>query len=293
MANEINFLSWQTNFKTNLGREVSGIDNEFLLFDNIKVLPGFTHPFRTDVTTFIICTKGHTRGKIGLVPYKTQAPCMITIVADEILQHEYISDDFEGSFIVMSKQMTDSLIPHISERLSLSHNIRKNPYLPLTQENLDLLMTYYLMLKKVADMLDNPHRKVIVQYLMVAFHYYSNSCLHKIPEEDLLASKQNESVEHFLSLAEKNFKTQRQVKFYADKVNLSPKYLSQMVKSETGKSVNNWIEDYVILEAKALLKSSKHTIQQISNELNFVDQSVFGKYFKRVVGKSPKQYREE
>jgi AraC-like DNA-binding protein len=106
-----------------------------------------------------------------------------------------------------------------------------------------------------------------------------------------LPAKQNECVERFLELAEKHFKTERQVGFYAEKLHITPKYLSQIIKANTGKSANDWIDDYVMLEAKALLKSSKLTIQQISDELNFADQSIFGKYFKRLEGVSPKEYR--
>ncbi|MDR0368520.1 MAG: helix-turn-helix domain-containing protein, partial [Bacteroidales bacterium] len=53
------------------------------------------------------------------------------------------------------------------------------------------------------------------------------------------------------------------------------------------------IDNYVVLEAKALLKSTNMTVQQISDELNFPSQSFFGKYFHRVVGVSPKEYRQK
>lgn len=291
MEKEITPLTWQIDFKKSFGNEILGIDDDFILFDNMKVLPAFSYPFRSDVTTFVICTKGSTRGKIGLNPYETQAPCMITLLADEILQHEYVSDDFEGLFIVMSKRMTDNLLPEIQERLPIALSVRQNPFTPINDEDLNLLMTYYYMLKRVVEMTENRHRKDIVQHLMIAFYYYSNSWLHKITPNETAVTKQNEATQQFLRLVEKYFKTERQVGFYAGKVNLTPKYLSQIVKADTGKSVNEWIDDYVILEAKALLKSSKLTIQQISDELNFTDQSVFGKFFKRVAGVSPKEYK--
>ncbi|NLN95135.1 MAG: AraC family transcriptional regulator [Bacteroidales bacterium] len=68
--------------------------------------------------------------------------------------------------------------------------------------------------------------------------------------------------------------------------------MSQLIKQNTGKSVNEWIEDYVMLEAKALLKSTNMTIQQISDEMNFPSQSFFGKYFKRVKGISPREFKK-
>ena len=61
----------------------------------------------------------------------------------------------------------------------------------------------------------------------------------------------------------------------------------------SGRSALNIIDEYVIAESKALLHSTTRSIQQISNELNFVSQSVFGKYFKRITGLSPKEYRQQ
>ncbi|MDR1683483.1 MAG: helix-turn-helix domain-containing protein, partial [Candidatus Symbiothrix sp.] len=92
---------------------------------------------------------------------------------------------------------------------------------------------------------------------------------------------------------EKHYKTEKQVGFYAEKLCLTPKYLSRIIKQNTGKSAHEWLDDYVMLEAKALLKSTNMTIQQISDELNFPSQSFFGKFFKREEGISPRAYKKK
>lgn len=74
-------------------------------------------------------------------------------------------------------------------------------------------------------------------------------------------------------------------------MNITPGYLSSVVKNVTGKSAAEWIEEYVLMEAKALLASTDMTIQQICYQLNFPTQSFFGKYFKTHTGVSPKAYR--
>ena len=88
-----------------------------------------------------------------------------------------------------------------------------------------------------------------------------------------------------------NYKQSRDVAFYADRLCITSKHLSQVVKEVSGKSALDIIEEYVITECKALLLSTTMTIQQISDSLNFTTQSVFGKYFKRVTGISPSEYR--
>ncbi len=99
-------------------------------------------------------------------------------------------------------------------------------------------------------------------------------------------------MEEIVNLVKAHFRKEREVGFYAAKLKLTPKYLSKLIRDNSNKSVNEWINDYILLEAKALLKSTNMTIQQISDELNFPSQSFFGKYFKRLAGVSPRDYRK-
>ena len=94
-----------------------------------------------------------------------------------------------------------------------------------------------------------------------------------------------------MSLLMKHYKDSRSVSFYADKLFLTPKYLSATLKAVTGKKAGQLIDDYVLLQAKVLLRSSDMTIQQISEELNFANQSFFGRYFKQLTGMAPTKYR--
>ena len=100
-------------------------------------------------------------------------------------------------------------------------------------------------------------------------------------------------MDNFSKEVQLSYKKERKVLYYADRLHLSAGYLSTIIKRVSGKTAAEWIDDYVTLEAKALLKSTNLTIQQISDELNFPSQSFFGKYFKRITGLSPKEYREK
>ena len=95
----------------------------------------------------------------------------------------------------------------------------------------------------------------------------------------------------FLKLVGEHHHTERTVLFYADKMCLTPKYLSKLVKSATGRSAPDWIDSYVILEIKNMLKYSNMPIKEIASRLNFSNQSVFHKYFRAHTGMTPVQYR--
>ena len=288
MRNKIRPLYWQTDFKDSM--KVEAIDNDFMLFDNIKIFSAFEYPFKVDVTTAIICLKGSIRGSINMTPFTTKAPCLITVLADQILQYEDISDDFKGLFIVMSKRFSDTLFTNVQERLPLFLSVKDQPYIPLSNEGLEIMKTYHGMFRKVVSQKENPHRFEIVKYLMLAFFYQTGAQMHKLVMEEK-KSKQELLLERFFDCVQNHYIKERGVDFYADKLCLTPKYLSTVIRQTSGKTAGDWIDEYVILEAKALLKSTNMTIQQISDELNFHSQSFFGKYFKRLVGVSPKEYR--
>ena len=288
MEKKITPLNWQSDFKDDMN--AISIDNDFIMFDSIKILPTFKYPFKVDVTTAMICIRGEIKGNFNMKPYITKAPCFNIVLADQILQYEYISDDFEGLFIALSKRFTDSLFANVQERLPLAISVKETPYIPLSNEGLEIMKTYYGMLHKIVSQKDNPNRLDIVKHLTLAFFYHTGSQMHKLPNDNN-KSKQELLVERFLDYVEKHYKEERGVDFYANKLCLTPKYLSTVIRHTSGKTAAEWIDQYVALEAKALLKSTNMTIQQISDKLNFPSQSFFGKYFKRMVGLSPREYK--
>lgn len=95
----------------------------------------------------------------------------------------------------------------------------------------------------------------------------------------------------FVRLVRKHFRVEHSVRFYANKLCISPKYLSLVVKESSGRSAAEIIDEYLLLEAKNLLRFSGKNIQQVAYELNFSNQSSFGKYFKHLTGMSPSEFQ--
>lgn len=103
----------------------------------------------------------------------------------------------------------------------------------------------------------------------------------------------NEAIyKKFMSVLFQHYKSERNVQFYADQVYLSPKYFSKIIREVSGKTAGEWIDDMVLMGAKAMLKSSGLSVAQISDELNFASPSFFGTYFKKLAGMTPIEYRK-
>ena len=104
--------------------------------------------------------------------------------------------------------------------------------------------------------------------------------------------RSSEYFERLIKLLSENYRQQRNVEFYATQMCISSKHLSRVIRNFTGKSVHQWIDEFVALEIKNMLRHSKLSIQQISNELNFPNPSFMGQYFKRITGLTPGEYKK-
>ncbi len=140
-------------------------------------------------------------------------------------------------------------------------------------------------------MLNEPHCTKKTTYFTEAVSYMENVVLLKydIPQVGRM-TRQDEIFENFINTVKLNYKESRAISFYADKLCLSPKYLSATVKKVSEKKPSYWIDKFVIKEIKMLLKSTNQTVQEISDKMNFSNQSFFGRYFKQHVGLSPRAW---
>lgn len=287
MKDNVHLLNWQVEIED---EEVFSIDNDLILLEKPIIKSTFSYPFKVDFATTFICLSGRMEGYINLKPIISSALSMTVILPGQILQYKYMSDDFTGLFTAMSNEFISKL--NMQANIPFFTSIRENPVIPLTEDDLKPMITNYSLLKDTIKREDNPYRIETVIHLIKAFFYGAGHQFQKMSEQEN-KSKHEVLIDKFLKLVEKHYKKERGIIFYADKLSITPKYLSSLVKENTGKFANEWIDSYVILEAEALLKSTNMTIQQISDNLNFSTQSVFGKYFKRLTGKSPKEYKNK
>lgn len=114
------------------------------------------------------------------------------------------------------------------------------------------------------------------------------SCNHIQPVKQ---TRKDKIVQNFLLDVHKYFRENRNVSFYAEKQYLTPRYFSTIIKAKSGKSPNEWITFSVMAEAKRLLADPNISIKEITDKLNFPNQSFFGRYFKHHTGFSPSEYR--
>ncbi len=244
-------------------------------------------PKKLDFAIIVLCIKGELNLKINLEVHNVKSPALVTIMPGQIVEPLDITDQIEIYTIALSKRFIDMVnIPGWQQQYMA---IYKNPIHHLSDQELRALYIFYTMLYGAASNTENPFRLQVIENLLRVFYYGGVSSLPHSKESTM---SKNPVVQRFTELVQEHYAKERLISFYADKLCITPKYLSKLVKENTGLAASDWIERHVILDARAMLQSSDMTIQQIAAALNFPNQSFFGKYFKRATGLSPKQYRE-
>lgn len=209
--------------------------------------------------------------------------------------------------------VSDEFIHNLNFEVVILNNLpitsKRSPVFRLTKDDVDQLAAYMELLDRNIRTNtvegDMPFTKSISRALLTAMIYQLmiisiNSSRIELPEEipgndsDDSARPRSRRIlytHEFVRLVRKHFRHQHTVRFYANKLCISPKYLSLIVKETCGHTAAEIIDEYLLLEAKNLLRFSGKNIQQIAFELNFSNQSSFGKYFKNLTGLSPSEFQ--
>lgn len=252
----------------------------------------FGCPTRIDGVVVGLVSRGEVTMEVNLDTVKAGANSLVLILPDKVCQIVDVQEDTCGCMLLLSRKFLFSLnvdlqrVMPILIDLSICTRLEANEFELISR-------AYQLLLDAVNS--DNPFFETeILQNMIESLFYMICSMLYKRnPVSDVKHSRSEEHFEQFLHMLSKYRKRERSVAFYADKLNITPKYLSTVIKDVSGKSAAQWIDECVIFEAKTLLKFSNMSIQEVAYDLNFSTQSFFGKYFKQHTGLSPKEYKRQ
>lgn len=266
------------------------IGNDMLLMDAESFWVVDDEPFIADATTAIFINHGTADVSVNMKDYHIKGPCMIIYMEGMVVRQGPIGHGTGMDVIVISKQLTDNILSESNMYGQLRSQIMRDPVFPLTGQSKVTIAFNYLLWNMV-QMKDSPYRLEAAKHMTLTLFYgFALSHPDRIKEKPL--SRSENITEKFYQLVKANYKTERTVAYYADRLCITAKYLSQSVREATGKPALELIDDFVIAESKALLRSTDLTVEQISDSMGFMNQSLFGKYFKRVTGMSPRSYRD-
>ncbi len=176
-----------------------------------------------------------------------------------------------------------------------SLRLLENPCVIMTEEERALCREYFDLISDVSSLPVNGTREAITSLISSIFYLMGALWKERLAavQRDGGTSRAQIIMEDFLVLVRDHHTKERGLGFYADKLYLTPKYLSKLIKSVSGKSAHEWIDSFVILEAKNMLKYSEMSVKSIVYSLNFPNQTTFYRFFKAKTGMTPSEYRKQ
>ena len=278
---------------------VSFIKGEIVLSDNMEIpfsepleqLPQNDFPVQAGMSMVLFCLQGELHVRISLKEYTLRPDMFCVIITGMIFEVLSISNDFRG-FMIATRTNFMPVTAKTTQVMSFYKCLQSRHCFVLEEKEVMAFVGVYHSIKATLQELDHPYRIPMLQSYVQILYYRMLPIVLKEEESRSKYShtRQEEIFQRFIGEVEKHYRKERSVKFYADLLCISPKYLSTVIYKISQQLAGEWIDAYVILEAKTLLKSGGLTIQQISEQLNFSNQSFFGKFFKRCAGMSPKEY---
>lgn len=279
-------------------------ENEFMLTDNfglppqVDEMPDFVappYPFKIDFTLMLFCTAGTMSLHINLQECRLEAGQVLVVLPGTVGECLEVSIDCQVAMIAYVGRKYEEGIDAATSMQFTKYLVRQS-VLSVSPEEMDESLTIYRAMRRKVEQPDFEFtREALNGYMQVLFCNGRQWMARYTRQQEAgqVQSRQQLIFERFLWLVQKHYREERGIAFYADKLCLTPKYLSTVVHQCGGRHAGEWIRDYVILEAKALLRSRQYTAQQVSDLLNFPNASFFGKYFKAATGCSPRQYMLE
>ncbi len=267
-------------------------DKDVAVFDELGAFPA--ESIHSDAYVTILCIEGKASCRIEGKEYHIGKNDIIMAHPNQFIQNAMVSCDFKFRGILMSPSYFESIFILGGNIWEAGLIIRENPLLHLTDEDMaHFLKDHEFLKQKLADT-HLPHHAQIIKLLLQSFIYEFYDNLAPMLNQHLLDRDYSSGeilFKRFVALTATDAPRHRDVAHYADKLCITPKYLSTICKKQAGKTASELLNQVATNYIRTMLTSSEKSIKEIAAEAGFDNLSFFGKYVRRELGMSPREYR--
>lgn len=267
--------------------------DDVALVDDIKSIRLPQKAKRMDCLLYAFCIKGKAEYTIDTIRRNVKADQIIIVGVNQVIADIRCSDDCVGRCVFISQDYTKEILSGIRGLSSVFLFTRMHPVFSMMPDNIQSIQDFYHLIRRKMTETSHRFRRDTVRALMQAFVYDAGNIIWNVIKAD---GQQNSRAEEifvkFIQLVQENFRNERRVAWYARQLTITPKYLSETIRNISRETPSQWIDDFVTLELRVLLRNSNLSIKEITERMHFANQSFLGKFFKEHVGLSPKEYRK-
>ena len=240
----------------------------------------------------LICRKGKAMLQVNYKDWQLYDGAVITVFPNDVVKLRV-----EETFQVEMLKYNPSLLREASLQLeqTVYSSLREDRCRQDTPVVTNIINGMFALLKVYFDQSECTCISQLVLCQLKAFFIGFHEYLQRNPQyrpDEVKSYRVRELFNRFMMLLEKDYKISRDVNYYAEQMNISSKYLTNIVNQVTGHTPKTIIDQYVILQLKMHLKRTTQSIKEMAWEFHFADVSFFCRYFKKHTGLTPQQIRE-
>jgi len=270
------------------------LNDEIVYVENLREVKNLAKT-RAPFNTLVFCKAGCILVEVGGQQQVKVHPGQIMLIpVGKLIQPMFVSTDIDASVLMVSDHILNIAL---GTQISIWNRAMYMKELYVIDETgwLKGIENYSLALFK-NDSESRLFSKILLSVirtllLVICEKLMDNEKMQK--SDDISSIHDKEVFNRFLQLLNDEERKHRRVTFYAEKMNISPKYLSTICKRVSGKSPMRWITENIMEECYRLLSQTEYTVKEISNIMGFPNASFFGQYFKEEAKMTPNEYRKE
>ncbi|WP_294199890.1 MULTISPECIES: AraC family transcriptional regulator [Chryseobacterium] len=249
-------------------------------------------PYFVEEIALILVRNGNARIRINLDEVSISKNTIVILTPNYIVEMLEYNEILEADLLLFKYDVVADL-PLTKDLGSIGDIFNKSPSLALNNQDFKEISDLYAVLAYHCNK-QKIYKSEVAKNLLYALCYMVVEFYQaRISSQTQPVNRPEIIYKNFYSLLCIHYKEERSIKFYADKLNITPKYFSKTIKQISKKNASDLIDEMVIMGAKALLKCTDQSVQQISTEFNFPNPSFFGTFFKRKTGITTLQYRKQ
>lgn len=258
----------------------------------------YKDPMRINAVMFGLCVEGKGVMHCNLNDVLIQAGDLIVIAPNSIVQKQASDEPFCGYILLIDPQYLGECNINVKKIITqMLNRMSANGVVHLSPEEMHRMRSLYaLMHATFSDTSTSDFREDVIRSQIELITYQVCEFIARNASESRGSSAKSSRADlyfrRFIKELSEHYLERQSVSFYADRLCISARYLTTIVRRVSGSSVTDWMHRYLLMEAKYLLKYSDLSIQEIAYQLSFPNQSFFGKYFKQHTGFSPSAYRQ-
>lgn len=273
-------------------RTIGYTDEDIIVIDDLRQL-SISKPVKMNMSSILICTGGRMQADLNATNYQVEKRDILFCPPNIIMNNILISPDFTCKILLLTSKIVQGFLRNRISMWNEAFYVNKRYIIHLNEEQFNIFRYYYELLHKRMKEPSEYFQKEIIQSILQATLFEICGALSKMGNS-LTAGKGGQSellFKRFIELLSSNDVKRHSIPYYAKQLCVTPKYLSAVCKSISGKTALKWIQDYLDEDIRYYLRDTNMSIKEIANALAFPNLSFFGKYVRSHFGMSAGEYR--